>query len=111
MSLNWNIEGCADPDALLTEDQRPITDAMIWATLFTGIGKITEKNVAEFYARLVVGRYWQGDNALPYEEVRKYIGLSTNVFPEETRAKWLKRMIGGRMDDLVRKVEREASVA
>jgi hypothetical protein len=110
MSLNWSIEKCADPDALLTDHQRDTTDAMIWATMFTGIGKITEKNVAEFHARLVVGRYWQGE-PLPYAEVRRYIGLSTNVFPEETRAKWLKRIIGGRMDDLVRKVEREAATA
>lgn len=108
MSLNWDITKCADSEALLSEDQRDTTDAMIWATMFTGIGTITERNVAEFHARLVVGGYWLGE-PLPYAEVRKYIGLSTNVFPEETRAKWLKRMIGGRMDDLVRKAEREVT--
>jgi len=105
LSLNWDVTKCADADALTTEDQWPITDAMIWACMFTGIGTITEKNVAEFHARLIVGGYWMSE-PLPYAEVRRYIGLSTNVFPEETRAKWLKRIMGERMDGEVRKAER-----
>jgi hypothetical protein len=106
MSLNWDITKCADPDHLQSEEQWPITNAMIMATMFTGIGKITEDTVGEFHARLVLGRYWQRE-PLPYAEVRKYIGLTTNVFPQETRAKWLKRVVGQQMDAEVATAKRK----
>lgn len=102
MALRWDITKCADPDALLSEERRDTTDAIIWATMFTGIGTITEANVDEFWARLVIGGYWQGDKPMPPGVLRQYIGLTTNVFPTETRAKWLKRQMGGRLDTAAR---------
>ena len=33
-----------------------LLEAMIWATMSVGIGRITEKNAAEFYARLALLR-------------------------------------------------------
>jgi hypothetical protein len=107
VSLNWDITKCADPDALLTDGARDLTDAVIWATMFTGIGEITEATLPEFYARLKVGGYW-GNDGPSYADLVPYIGLRTNVFPKDTRTKWLKRIIGQRLDEEVAKAERAA---
>jgi hypothetical protein len=103
LSLNWDITKCADPDALLTDEQYPTTEAMVMFTMGVGIGELTDKTAPEFYARLVASDYWPG---ITPQIVARYIGLRTNVFPQETRAKWMKRVITSRMDESVRKYAR-----
>jgi hypothetical protein len=116
MSLNFELGGIEnyretgyDRDGVL----RPETKSLIFATMVVGIGRITEGNAAEFYARLhaferLNGTYLteQGKNVyLTPEDVRRHIGLTTNV-ANETRAKWLKRVLGGEVDDIVRQYNR-----
>lgn len=117
MSLNWNIgdienykelHECTNPDA--PEDERlyklnGITDALIWATMAVGMGKITESNYEAFYARLRFAEKLNGNMALKWDEeteehvpldvedVKRHIGLSTNVSPE-TKAKFIKKQVG-----------------
>lgn len=99
MALHWDITACADSAALTADDDAASnTDAMIWATMGVGIGRITEENWPEFYARLKTSGYY-GDQITP-ELVRRYVGLSTNV-SNETRLQWLKRVVNRHMDDLV----------
>jgi hypothetical protein len=104
MALTWDITNCKDSEELLTEEQWDTTQAMIFATMGVGIGKITEDNWPEFYARLLVAEYY-GTDFTP-ALVRRYVGLHTNVFPLETRAKWLKRVIGSRLDEAVHRAKR-----
>lgn len=109
MSLNWDITRCKDSEELLTEEQYPTTEAMIFATMGTGIGELTDKTAPEFYARLVASGYYPG---VTPQIVARYIGLRTNVFPMETRTKWLKRVVGSHMDDSLRtfaRVQQEES--
>lgn len=116
MSLNFELsdienyrETGYDAEGVL----RPETKSLIFATMVVGIGRITEGNAAEFYARLhaferLSGTYLteQGkDVYLTPEDVQRHIGLSTNV-ANETRAKWLKRVLGGQVDDHVRRYNR-----
>lgn len=81
----------------------PKTHAIIWRTMPLGIGIIAKRNIEEFWARNLI---WLRINNLPEDfslrDLQKHIGLSTNVFPEETRTKWMKRVVSGTMDDMVR---------
>lgn len=69
--------------------------AMIFGTMATGIGDIKDETEAdEFYTRY---RLWSdmfssGEASFTREDVRKAVGLRTNVFPREPRDKWLGRM-------------------
>lgn len=93
----------------------PVTNALIWATLGIGIGVIDDTTVDEFSARLdlwqkLYGALLQGPithdddgNQLPEpdwgpilvtkDDVVAHKGLSTNVFPMETRTAWVKRTV------------------
>jgi hypothetical protein len=81
----------------------PVTNALIWATLTVGIGKITDKNVDEFAARLRImekidGYYLIEDGksrGITDEEFIAHIGLYTNV-GNETRAQWASRHFGAK---------------
>lgn len=122
MSLNWNVSKVADMatvcyriaehddpnEGIKVGDKvlRPATQALIFATMNTGLGDITEKNHREFFARLTTyeklfGAYRREQTApgvyaprfFTLDEVRRHIGLNTNVFPAETRTKWQTRMV------------------
>lgn len=71
---------------------------MTFGCLFVGLSGITEENAPEWYARMVIVEQLEGPlrrrgsepvRTTP-EEVKRYIGLSTNV-STETRAKFLGR--------------------
>jgi len=71
----------------------PVTTALIWATIEIGLGRITEKNYAEFWMRMSMADGISGDGRLyeehddgkhryrsvTLEEVKQHIGLRTNV--------------------------------
>lgn len=89
----------------------PITNLLIWSTMATGIGVLNDETIPEFHARLELLRkldlygsitLWEGDvetggwaepRGLTLEEVAAHKGLSTNVFPMETRASFVKRWV------------------
>jgi len=111
MSLNWDLTKCKDLDSIETDKEWVITEALIWLTMGTGIGDVSQKNAAEFYARIhlleAIDGAWLGfrgedgervDRPITPKDVEKRIGMSTNVFPMETRNKWLNR-IGKRVLD------------
>jgi len=113
VALTWDFTKCEDFEALKESDAEwCITETLIWMTMATGIGDLTEKNAPEFYARVNLLEKLDGasirqtnketgeveDYHITFEDVRKRIGMVTNVFPMETRAKWLKRQIGRVMD-------------
>lgn len=112
MSLNWDLTAIADNEKVCwientdgTVALNPVTNALIWASLMTNIGEITDKTAPEVYARAHMyeqvhgawlSRYQDGERIeRPFtkEDVRQHIGLKTNVWPMETRAKWLKRIL------------------
>lgn len=104
MALHFDLTGIADFDNVCFEpdgkDRRmkPRSDSLIWASMFVGIDKITEKNYQEFYTRLSIHERLFGamlrkasvpeevnvavthtDLPCTLEEVRQHIGLSTNA--------------------------------
>lgn len=83
----------------------PKTRAIIWRTMPVGIGVINERTIPEFWARNVVWLTLNNlDEDFTLDDLRQHSGLATNVFPEESRTKWVKRIIGGHLDDLKRQV-------
>jgi hypothetical protein len=77
----------------------PVTEALIFGTMAIGIGRFTEKNIAEVAARFRIIEKLHGamltkngeDAYLTDEDFLAHIGLFTNV-SEETRFVWARRM-------------------
>lgn len=115
MSLDWNATEIRDHEEVLAEGTPwAITQSVIFGCMGTGIGRLTEQNVGEYIVRakflqLLDGPWLQGPDG-PVEvtasDIRRRIGLSTNVFPQETRAQWLKRVVSHEMDRRVRDEQR-----
>ena len=98
MALTWDLgkiknyeELCFSTDEDGNEKMTPQTEAMIWLTMAIGMGNITEKNAAQFYARVhfyetMFGSFLVSfdDNGKKYhpitpEDIVNHIGLHTNV--------------------------------
>jgi hypothetical protein len=101
MSLDYDLTATSLP----TDDDGGriwtlATEYLIFATISVGIGDLSAKNAPEFYARLQIIQ--DMDQVIPARRVNaaditQHIGLKTNV-TGETRAHWLKRVVGSQMD-------------
>lgn len=126
MSLNYDLSALPEAVAFQGEEIHPITDAIIWYTLFTGIGELTDKTLPEFIARVRVidkvdgpllnAAPKDGGEELPYvltdDDIIARKGLRTGVTNVGlrgqmgmSRAKFLKQKLGGRMDDTARAIK------
>lgn len=87
MSLNWDISNCNNWDDLKSDKEWGITNTLIWATMSVDMKGITEENWAEFYSRVkaIEAAYGaicsspDGDYFITIEDVKRRIGLTTNV--------------------------------
>ena len=131
MALTWSVKDIANQDEVCwrecTENVpmhgmvkgesylAPVANALIWHSLNTGIGTITEENAAEVYARVsfvetlygasLIGP--DGPVKLTMEDIIQHVGLKTNAsFKVETRASFLKRHATSKLNDSVRFFER-----
>jgi len=92
VSLNWDARKAENWDALEWEKKQ----SLIFSCIPVGIGEITEANHEEWYSRYrqwYIANGWD-DPYLTLADVRNGIGLSTNVFPKETDAKFRKKIAG-----------------
>jgi len=103
-TVDWPADGTKKGDKLLN----PVTSAMIWHSLNTGIGRITEDNAPEVFARIALVERLYGaslrkdgkDCPITKEDVIAHIGLTTNAsFKDESRASFLKRHATRKLDD------------
>lgn len=86
MSLNWDATKVKDFKSL-TETENSILNGLIWFLMFVGIGEITEKNAATFYARVAAYEALHGalltEEGKPYpmkpKHIKRFIGLRANV--------------------------------
>jgi len=118
MSLNWNLKAVkdsdsfcfitafADGDGYKRGDRifNPLTKSLIFVTMSLDIGEITEKNYVEFFQRLRLyedlfgqiirfgGDQWDGPERTSLDDVRRHIGLTTNVTTKPLKT-WLNRII------------------
>ena len=113
MSLDYNLTKTSLPrDADGQIQWTTATEYLIFATMSTGIGDLSEKNAPEFFARLQIIQ--DMDRVIPAgrvtaADIKQHIGMTTNVFPKLTRAQWLKRIVGNQMDNTARSFDLDAS--
>ena len=77
----------------------PITQALGFNTMVINLHEITQANWKDFYARVAVWESIQGpqvyigadDYHLKPEDVHNHIGLITNVYENDSKAKFLNR--------------------
>jgi len=129
MSLNYDLSKIADHKKLCFTKVKggfkihPLTEALIFFTMFADMGKITAKNAREFAARLRAYELANGPMLIygkkkgkqPEEpryicegDVREHIGLETNVFPMASRIKYTKKLGRMVMDKAERMLQYEA---
>jgi hypothetical protein len=120
MALHWNVTKCKNHKALTNEDEWPITNALIWGSMSTGIPEITEENIPEIYARFrvwenIVGAMLYGKDTETGEVTERYIevadlvkriGMYTNA-ARMTRAEW-RKMLGEHFDREANYLKRRA---
>lgn len=123
MSLNFDLSKIENPPEggfwtpatpTAGEDVVPKTKAIIFKTIAVGMGEITRENAAEFYARCHLIELIDGpslllpdpdnegyfiESELTPQDIQDHIGLTTNVFPMESRAKWISRHMAHWMAD------------
>lgn len=105
MSLNYELTNTS----LTRDDEGHIqwtnaTEALIWFTMSVGIGDLSEKNAPEFWARVNLLQTLNGTpeaHRITAADIKQHIGMTTNVFTTEPRTKWVKRIIGERLDNSV----------
>ena len=103
MSLNWDVTRVKNSDEVCFVERdgethlSPVTNDLIWLTLGIGIGEITEKTAHEFYTRMLchwgIDNYSKKERRVAWDYIVAHIGLSTNVFPKESSAKWMKKHV------------------
>jgi hypothetical protein len=124
MALNWNVENIEDYEQVCwigekgEEGRRmnPVTHALIFNSIAIGIGRITKDNAAEVFARTSIierinGTLLQRDGKdvpIEFDDIRRHIGLSTNV-SFENRKQWAMRWFVGHGDYLVKYGEKRKS--
>lgn len=102
MSLDFRFTDIPDYETVTRNEDgtlRGVTQCIIFATMAVGVGDTSYRDGDEFvwrvqvYESLFGPSFAQGPEgliALPEDELRKHVGLRTNV-SFETRAAWLKR--------------------
>lgn len=92
MALTYDLSKCAawNKDEETKEAEWEVTQGMIFQTMSVGLGSITEKNEAIFYARQYIWNMLNKFTPFTPEQVHSYVGLKTNV-GDETDAAWRKR--------------------
>lgn len=105
MSLDWKFENGAPVEQYPSgaAGMNVVTQTVVFSTMFVGIGTLDEANLPEFWARVdlyqrIVGPLVTQTRPLTLEDLRAHLGLRTNVFPKEPRAKWLSRIAKRTMD-------------
>jgi len=88
MSLNWDTTNIKNNDTVCwlpknadgDELMRPVTNSIIWATMGTDIGHITEANAYEFFLRnRIIGTIYNAPETFTLQDVIDHVGLKVNV--------------------------------
>lgn len=94
MALTWDITGIKDYEQVCRVEHdgksylNPVTEGLIFSTMYIELGSITEKNWKEFYRRIHVWERAVGPillsstDKIPYmtpQNIRDHIGLRCNV--------------------------------
>jgi hypothetical protein len=111
MSLNWDMTKVIEKDVLMSDENWNQTTHVIFMLLHIGVNKLTVDTIDEAWARYdMVSNIHGYTTARDRETFWRYLGLSTNV-TNETRGQWLKRYVGGTLDNTLRDLRYDRRVA
>jgi hypothetical protein len=111
MALHWDMTKVIEADILQNEENWDTTTHIIFMMLHTGTNKLTVDTIDEAWARYdMVSRIHDFTMARDRETFWRYLGLSTNV-TNETRNQWLKRFVGGTMDNTISDLKNDRRIA
>lgn len=87
MSLDWSIKACKVNNTKdITDAEWSVLEVIILECMIVKLNGITEKNAVEFYSRSCFHRKLYGHSLLSYLNIRKWIGLRTNVSTQSNSA-------------------------
>jgi len=125
MSLDFDVTKCANHEELWDGETWPppaMTTVIVHLCMGIGWGEITEANAEEWFARVYAWERVYGsmlhefpdgpegerrDRYITPEDVQRYIGLVTNVFPKRSDAEFRKQL-AAHLKDRAAYVWREA---
>jgi hypothetical protein len=110
MALHWDINKCADPNAL----DREVLEGLIFACLSVDLPGINRRNLDEWVFRLAYLRHighaiFRNPELETAEELEPFVGLSANV-ATLTRARWVRKTskwIEREVESALRRKEKE----
>jgi hypothetical protein len=113
MSLNYQLARIDKWQDLLvpsTGSPAPLTEVIIFLTMFTGVNDITEKNALEFACRVRLFELAhgcllsnaEGDVPITLADIQRHIGLHTNASPL-TRTQFFKQFVWPEIQEKVSK--------
>lgn len=115
MSLDFSYKSVRNWEELCEPDRphqpNAKTTLIIHLLMPVGIGEITPKTVPEIWERIEIlqaldGPYLQGGEPgtewLTCADIERLIGLTTNIFPKETKAAFMRRMEKAALERVVR---------
>jgi hypothetical protein len=102
MSLDYDLSKVDKVHWDETDEGWATACGVIFGCIPVGIGEITVENYEEWFARHAVWSQMHGFEVIPLETVCNFIGLRTNVFPEQDRDEWMQRVVTRRLDDVKR---------
>lgn len=121
MSLSFDLRAIARHEELLEDGRpRPLTEALVLATMIVDLGDLAEDNVSEWLYRLRVVSAHEGQlvvwnlgdrgqrEPLTDADLRRHVGLKTNVKSLTTR-QWLSKLAKDR--ERIRRMERRGGVS
>jgi hypothetical protein len=91
MALHTDISNCVNWEELNSDANYPLTEKIYFLTMVVDLGEITNTNFGEFYARVKAYEAVSGDDSITLADIKRRIGLSTNV-SNRTTAQFIKRM-------------------
>lgn len=116
MALSWDVSAVVarEGEAYVWAGDRlsAVSEALVWASMVTGVPALTEANWLTAAARL---RAWESavgpflrSGPIPADEVRRHIGLTTNA-ARLGLAEFERKLGRAVLDPRKREVEREAA--
>lgn len=106
MPLTYDISNVHPDFKTQAGQMHPGLYELLLFSVMIGLGSLTEKNLDEWDFRFQLYGRLHGERMWPRQELRQFLGFSTNV-SNETRARWQRRIVAGAASDIHWRIREE----